>query len=245
MNIDNLLKQADNYYQVCTGIVKTARIRKLPNGSYRVLSEKGKNLGTYKSKSGAEKRLRQVEYFKHLDKGSADDSVKKIDLTDIDDYSYSAILRKLRKSCDEQTVIEFLTIYKNYFDKAYKDKLQKPEVVALQNTLIKFHKIHPIKIDKQMIKSAAISELGNATAVGKYLSNIVKFILTRIAPEKRQAAIDNMKQKIFNLDEREISDKNMPSGSALGQSITFIKHVLFGHDAQYVRETLNSIVSNL
>lgn len=40
-------------------------IRKTKSG-YKVLSESGKNLGgPYKSKSAAEKRLRQVEFFKH------------------------------------------------------------------------------------------------------------------------------------------------------------------------------------
>jgi hypothetical protein len=35
-------------------------------GGYKVLSEKGKNLGgPYKSKQAAQKRLKQVEYFKH------------------------------------------------------------------------------------------------------------------------------------------------------------------------------------
>lgn len=35
-------------------------------GGYKVLSKKGKNLGgPYKSKADAEKRLRQVEFFKH------------------------------------------------------------------------------------------------------------------------------------------------------------------------------------
>ena len=35
-------------------------------GGYKVMSEKGKNLGgPYKSKAEAEKRLRQVEFFKH------------------------------------------------------------------------------------------------------------------------------------------------------------------------------------
>ena len=34
---------------------------------YRLVSKKtGKNLGTYDSKEGAEKRERQVQYFKHL-----------------------------------------------------------------------------------------------------------------------------------------------------------------------------------
>jgi hypothetical protein len=35
-------------------------------GGYRVVSEKGKNLGgPYKTKKEADKRLKQVEYFKH------------------------------------------------------------------------------------------------------------------------------------------------------------------------------------
>jgi hypothetical protein len=35
-------------------------------GGYKVVSESGKNLGgPYKTKAAAQKRLRQVEYFKH------------------------------------------------------------------------------------------------------------------------------------------------------------------------------------
>jgi hypothetical protein len=35
-------------------------------GGYKVVSSKGKNLGgPYKTKKEAEKRLRQVEFFKH------------------------------------------------------------------------------------------------------------------------------------------------------------------------------------
>ena len=33
---------------------------------YEVKSEKGKNLGKTSSLAGAKKRLRQIEYFKHL-----------------------------------------------------------------------------------------------------------------------------------------------------------------------------------
>jgi hypothetical protein len=43
-------------------------IRKV-NGVYRLLSRKGKNLGTYPTKAGAEKRERQVQYFKHMGEG--------------------------------------------------------------------------------------------------------------------------------------------------------------------------------
>lgn len=38
-------------------------IRKIKAG-YRLVSKKGKNLGTYKTKDGAKQRERQVQYFK-------------------------------------------------------------------------------------------------------------------------------------------------------------------------------------
>ncbi|WP_197022718.1 hypothetical protein [Hyphomicrobium sp. 802] len=38
-------------------------IRKVKAG-YRLVSKKGKNLGTYKTKDGAKQREREVQYFK-------------------------------------------------------------------------------------------------------------------------------------------------------------------------------------
>jgi len=39
------------------------------SGGYKVVSKKGKNLGgPYKTKEEAQKRLRQVEFFKHKGK---------------------------------------------------------------------------------------------------------------------------------------------------------------------------------
>lgn len=43
-------------------------IKKMSPG-YQVQSEKGRNMGTYKTKAGAQKRLKQIEYFKHAKKG--------------------------------------------------------------------------------------------------------------------------------------------------------------------------------
>lgn len=39
-------------------------IRKVESG-FKLVSHKGKNLGTAKTRAGIEKRERQVEYFKH------------------------------------------------------------------------------------------------------------------------------------------------------------------------------------
>lgn len=240
MNADDLIQLADYYENKCR-LIKEAKIKKLPNGKYQVQSEKGKNMGTYKSKDSARKRLRAVEYFKHFDHSSADDK-DVIDLTDIDEFAYSAIMRKLRQKAAPEQVRQFLTMFKKEFDKALKGKLHKPEKIALQLTMVKFNKLHKVKLDKKMLKTAAVAELGSAEQVGKYLSDIVRFTLQRLPPEKQQPAIDNLKQKFAVLPASEIASKQMPQYSALGQAITFVKHVLFNHDATYVRDVLNSLV---
>jgi len=244
-NIDTLLLLVNTYENECLqDLVKIAKTSKLSNGKFRVLSEKGKNLGTSRSEKAAKKRLKQVEFFKHLDKSHADDTPV-IDLTDIDEFAYSAIMRKLRQKANPEQVKSFLTIFKYQFDKAVKGKINKPEKVALQNTVLKFHKLYPIKLNKKMIKFAAIAELGNAEQVGKYLSDIVKFIMNRVPPEKRLRAMQVLKQKFATMSEAEISSKKLPSVAAYGQAITFVKHVLFNQDASYVRQVLNSLSSAL
>jgi predicted kinase len=60
-NIQDVEAVLDQYF----GETMAETIRKV-KGGYRLLSKKGKNLGTYNSKSGAEQRERQVQYFKHM-----------------------------------------------------------------------------------------------------------------------------------------------------------------------------------
>ncbi len=242
---DQILQMASNYENGCIeGLVKIARIHKLPGGKYRVLSEKGKNLGTCDSKADAVKRLREVEYFKHHDDNDASEE-KVIDLTGAVDFSYSAIMREMRQKASKDQVRVFLTLFKKEFDIAVKKKLQKPEKVALQNSLVKFNKSHPVKVKKKLVKNAAVSELSNPAMVGQYLSDIVRFTLTKLPPEKRAAAIDKLRKKFFTFNADEMSRKNLPPTSSIGQAITFVKHVLFNHDPRYIREVLNSLVSNL
>lgn len=53
-------------------------IRKTKSGKYEVVSEDGsRSFGTYSSRQEAEKRLRQVEYFKSRDKSKGYDSKKR------------------------------------------------------------------------------------------------------------------------------------------------------------------------
>src|ERR1700688_3356527 len=73
---------------------------------------------------------------KTSDKSKADDAV--IDLTDIDEFAFSAIMRKLRKAANPHQVKNFLKLFKLYFDKAVKSDKHSPEKVALQNAVVRF-----------------------------------------------------------------------------------------------------------
>ena len=48
------------------------------DNKYQVQSEKGRNLGTYDTKEEAEKRLKQVEYFKHKKSAKTNPKIKKV-----------------------------------------------------------------------------------------------------------------------------------------------------------------------
>jgi hypothetical protein len=233
-----------NSYQI-NQLIKNAFIRKLPNGKYRVLSEKGKNLGTYLSHSLAKKRLGQIEFFKHKCDDQNNINDKPIDLTDADDFSYSAIMRKLYQKASQAQILVFMQIFKTEFDHAVKKELQKPDKIALQKTVIKFNKQYKIILPKKFIKNAAVSELGSAEQVGHYLSNIIKFIFNRISPLNRQHSINNLKNKLNTLNTHEIANKQMPASSAIGQAITFAKHMLFGHDPTYVKDVITHTVGLL
>lgn len=196
MKFDSLLKSINNYENNC--LESLAKIRKLPNGDYRVLSEKGKNLGTFDSKEKASSRLKQVEFFKHKDSHSAD-SKEKIDLTKMEDFSLSAAMRQLRQNGTKEQARTFLKIFKGFFDKAIKNKSQKPDQIALQKTFTKFNKLHPVKLDKELVKDAAISELGNPILVGKYLADIIIFA-------KKDNGIELVKETLANHDSKYVQE---------------------------------------
>lgn len=121
-------------------MIKFSYIRKLPNGKYRVFSEKGKNMGTFDSKEQAKKRLKQIEFFKHKKA-----SKKIIDLTNISEISYSAIMRELRNQCDYEIVEDFLSLFKQIFDMFLINE-KDPADNALPVALLVFCKLYPVNL---------------------------------------------------------------------------------------------------
>ena len=168
-----------------------------------------------------------------------------INLKGLEEFTYTAIMRELRKQANKEQILFFLKAFKNYFDSAVDKDLDSPAKIALQKTIVDFAKQYKIILNKKIIKNAVTTELGDAELVGKYLSDIVKFTLGRISPEKRPGSLNKMKGKIYYLNENELAAKKMPASASMGQSITFVKHVLFNHDPKYIRRVLNSLVRYL
>jgi hypothetical protein len=72
--LDHLNEKLD-YYELLATMEDIRKVK----GGYRLVSKKsGKNLGTYPTRAGAEKRERQVQYFKHAGESRDDQSMAEV-----------------------------------------------------------------------------------------------------------------------------------------------------------------------
>ena len=231
-----LLINAESFYT----LIKVSYIRKIKD-DYVVFSNKGRSFGKYKTKEEAEKRLKQIEFFKFLSKQKHKKTAsnnKEEKLSNDEILSYSFLVREFNK-VDKKIAINFQKVFKKYFDIALIKKINEPQNFAL------FHAIKSLDPNPKLHKEASGIEMGDPVYAGKYLANIIKFLLQRIKPEKRSKSIENLKGKIYYINEYDIAKKKVPSSSSLGQSISLVKTVLLDHEPQYIRKVLNNIVKFL
>jgi hypothetical protein len=228
---------ASEYEQFCNDIIiKIARIRKLPNGKYTILSMKGKHLGTYDTKEEAVKNLRRIEYFKNHKK-----KTKKAEKEE-NPESYSSVMRELKKSYDDETINKFQKEYKKLFDEALLNGDNEPEDKILPKAM----ECISVEDSKRAFeKYANAIDLGNADEAGAYLANLVRFLLRRISAVNRPKSIENLRKKIYYLNEYQMAGKKVPPSSSMGQSLTLLKTILLEHNPKYIRNVLNSIVRHL
>ena len=200
-------------------------IREMPNGKWQVMSEKGKNLGEYSSKTDAKIRLNQIHFFKHKN-ASIEETTS----------SYSSVIRLLTKEYDEETVDRFQKLFKEYFDRFYLDNYEEPEKDALEEA---------IRHMSSFKKNASGIEMGDPAFAGQRLAELVKFLLRRVPADKRGKAILSARKKIYMLNEYDIAGKKTPPSSSIGNSIGIIKTILLEHEPQYIRQVINALVGSL
>lgn len=231
MNNFSLLASTVLFAELCetedSGLFKIAIIRKLPKGYWGIFSQKGKLLGKYKTKTQALKRLRQIEFFKHK-KASKDE------------VTYSALMREITKQHSPEVLRQFRVVFKEAFDDAIIHGKENAEEIAL-NAGLQFLD----SLEDHLEKAASAIEMGDPVYAGKYIAEIIKFLLRRISPERRQKSLSGLRRKIYMLNEVDIAQKKMPASAALGQAISLTKNLLMMHSPDYVRTVLNSIVRHL
>jgi hypothetical protein len=222
---------AEDFTKLCGEIplIKISYIRKR-NGKWVVLSRKGKVLGTYDTKDEAVDRLRAIEYFKNKGKKASKN----------EEQSYSSTMRELRKSHNGKDVKKFQEEYKRLFDAAV--IAGNEDDSAILDEALKCISNEENEFIKRI---ASAIDLGDPAFSGKYLADLIKFLLRRISAQNRQKAINSLKKKIYYINEFDIAAKKTPPSSSMGQSITLIKTILLEHSPQYIRSVLNNIVSNL
>ena len=102
------------------------------------------------------------------------------------------------------------------------------------------------KIKQRMFKLATSTiDLGDPIQAGRGIAEIIKFLLKKIDLNNRPKSQYNLKKKIWNLNEFQMSNKKSPASASLGQSLSFVKNVLNGHNPSYIRAILREIVENL
>lgn len=171
----------------------------------------------------------KVERFKHHKEASKEDS-------------YSSIMRDLNKHYDEETTHKFQKTFKDTFDKALLAGDEIPEDRALEEAI----KCISLRDDiKAFRKVGTALDLGDPKHAGKYLADLLRFLLRRIRPEKRAKAVETLRKKVYFINEFDIASKKTPPSAAFGQSILLLKHILIEHSPQYIRGVLNNVVKFL
>lgn len=216
--------------------VKVSYIRKR-KGKWVVLSEKGKVLGSYKTKDEAVKRLKSIEYWKAHPKKAKTASKDESD-------TYSSIMRALNQSDDKDTMISFQTTFKQAFDAAYIAGEKHPEVIALEKAKAELNE-KTAEFKDMLVKTAAAIDLGAPEEAGRYLAELIRFMMKRISPERRQKSIYSMKKKVYYINEYQISAKKTPPSASMGGALTILKTLLLEHNPLYIRQILNAVVKYL
>ena len=113
------------------------------------------------------------------------------------DISYSSVMRKLRKSYDQDTVNKFQKEFKKLFDQEILSG-KEPADSILEEAI----KCISFEDDTRCFKKMASAiDLGDPDSSGKYLADLIKFLLRRISAERRPRAIENLRKKIYYLNE--------------------------------------------
>lgn len=199
----------------------------------RVYSEKGKNMGTYTSKSSkrarqkAKNRLKDVEYFKRNGDKKALQLIKLAQhYEQVYEYREADRLNKyitlLRR---EASFFDLPQAKKPKYTKTRKKYTKPPKEISKEVRVLE------TRIDPRIMANA--------------LYEVVRFVLAKVPENQRIKRRMRLKEKIMQLNPNILSTKHLPEASAIGQSLTIIKNMMFGKSQTYISEVLRELIKRL
>ena len=169
-------------------------IRKL-GSQYRLYSGKGKNLGTFPTRAGAEKHEREVQYFKHADEGVEEGVVVAGPGREVNDKTVRKMVwdvLKINADTGEQAIQRALSVLAK--------KPQSRSVQNLQDTLIDL-KARLVKGVDETVESSPV-----AGAITRRILQQRIDLLKQYGPELVGAAVDDVADYVGDVDEIGSSD---------------------------------------
>lgn len=151
--------------------------------------------------------------------------------------TYSSVMRRLNKE-KSKDLKSFMGKFKNAFD----EEMDKNNEDHQNSALLKAKAIFNLRFVK--LAELLVFSSGSPEEVGKTVAYIVKVILSRF-PRDDRISIENIKEKILNLNVSEISNTHLPNTASYGQALTLIKTLLNGYNPEFVKKVLIATVNNL
>ena len=202
-------------------------IVKLKNGKYRLLSHKGKNLGTFNSHKAAAKHEGEVEYFKSLKESPASKSISKIVQGWIlPDGKNLPLLKNLthHKILNKFGMRDYYEAYNKGWIRVSIMELQSHDIVCLETTF-PFKKVEDRleKIARKIISQGKYNDFiaycGSGNTYGRYDWDNGEFV--KILPRRAFNESPDFNYSTFNNKDKEIKKlkwqvkKLIPSGKAV------------------------------
>lgn len=190
-------------------------------------------MGTYTSKSSekarqkAKNRLKDVEYFK---RNGNEKALRLIKLAQIYENAHeydkaeklNQYIRLLKK---DASFFDLPQARKPKYTKTRKKYTKPPKEVSKEVRVLETH------VDPKIMAAA--------------LYEVIRFVLAKVPENKRFKRRMRLKEKIMQLNPNILSTKRLPEASAIGQSLTIIKNMMFGKSQPYIAEVLREILKRL
>lgn len=141
----------------------------------------------------------------------------------------------------EGTLIENVLVVQRYEDKMELKLITcnmraKPYKYELEETFDLSKRSH-------LISKRAQKDQSPAKRTAESLFKIIEFAFYRVPPAERKRFFSRLRGKIIKLNPMDITSKEQPPASAVGQSITFAKHLLAGLRPAFVQQVLAELVA--